>query len=88
MTILNTISERILRLPQVKQKTGLGRSSIYLKEKEGLFPSRINLGGRSVGWLESEVEAWISAKIQASRHPSPASLPTIAKECKEGGAHA
>ena len=61
------LNEKILRLPDVKQKTGLGRSSIYMKESEGNFPARINLGARSVGWLESEVCAWINARISASR---------------------
>lgn len=61
------LNEKILRLPDVKQKTGLGRSSIYLKESEGNFPKRISLGERCVGWLESEVDAWIDGRISKSR---------------------
>lgn len=61
------MNNRILKLPDVKQITGLGRSSIYLKESEGNFPARISLGARSVGWLESEVEAWINNRINISR---------------------
>ena len=60
-------NERVLRLPEVKQKTGLGRSSIYLKESEGNFPARISLGARSVGWLESEINTWINNRINSSR---------------------
>jgi len=55
-TPINT-NERVLRLPDIKQKTGLGRSSIYAFEKEGKFPQRIPIGARSVGWLQSEVDA-------------------------------
>jgi prophage regulatory protein len=61
------IQDRIIRLPQVKDLTGLGRSSIYLGIKEGRFPRHINLGGRSVGWLESEIRQWIADRVNASR---------------------
>lgn len=61
-------NERILRLPQVKERTGLGRSSIYLKENDGIFPQRVSLGARSVGWLESEIDQWIANRIQESRN--------------------
>ena len=50
------MSNNILRLPQVKSKTGLPTSGIYKRISEGEFPKQINLGGRSVGWLESEIE--------------------------------
>lgn len=57
----------ILRLPEVMKLTGLSRSSIYAKIDEGDFPQQINLGARSVGWLASEVEAWIISRIETSR---------------------
>lgn len=59
--------ERILRLPDVKARTGLGRSTIYLNISNGMFPPPINLGGRCVGWLESEIDAWMTACIEKSR---------------------
>ena len=58
---------KILRLPEVKARTGLGRSSIYAKVNDGSFPKYINLGVRSVGWVESEVAQWIAERIQQSR---------------------
>ena len=51
----------VLRLPQVCKMTGLCRSSIYQMEAERRFPSRIKIGARSVGWIESEVQAWLRA---------------------------
>lgn len=57
----------ILRLPEVKARTGLSRSTIYLKMAEGSFPEPIALGVRSVGWIESEVDAWIAQRIEQSR---------------------
>ena len=56
--------ETILRLKAVKSRTGLSRSTIYLAVKNDLFPKPINIGIRSVGWIESEISAWILARIQ------------------------
>ncbi|MDY0029231.1 MAG: AlpA family transcriptional regulator [Pseudobdellovibrionaceae bacterium] len=55
--------ERILRLPDVKKRTGLSRSTIYLNISKGTFPRHISLGVRCVGWLESEIDAWVQARI-------------------------
>lgn len=55
--------ERFLRLADVMARTGLSRSAIYLNISEGSFPSNINLGPRSVAWLESEIDAWMQARI-------------------------
>lgn len=57
----------ILRLPEVKSRTGLSRSTIYLRVAEGRFPPPISLGGRAVGWVESEVQGWVEARISAAR---------------------
>lgn len=57
----------ILRLPAVKARTGLSRSTIYLRVSEGRFPSPVSLGGRAVGWIETEVNDWLAARIEASR---------------------
>ena len=57
----------ILRLSAVKSRTGLSRSTIYLRISEGAFPKQISLGGRAVGWIENEIEAWLSNQIEQSR---------------------
>lgn len=57
----------ILRLPAVKARTGLSRSSIYLRISEDRFPKPISLGGRAVGWVETEINDWLSLQIEASR---------------------
>jgi prophage regulatory protein len=68
------MAEKILRLPAVKALTGLSRSTVYEKISVGEFPKGISLGARSVGWLESEVQAWIFKRVSASRHFSPDGL--------------
>ena len=57
----------ILRLKDVKNKTGLARSTIYLCISQGTFPKQISLGDRAVGWIEHEIEEWISNQIKQSR---------------------
>lgn len=60
--------KKILRLPSVKERTGLPRSTIYLKMARREFPKQLSLGNsRSVGWLESDVNAWIEARVQDSQ---------------------
>ncbi len=57
----------ILRLPMVKSRTGLSRSTIYLRMAQNAFPKQVSLGGRTIGWVESEIEAWLSQQIEQSR---------------------
>lgn len=57
----------ILRLPEVQARTGLSRSTIYLRASEGTFPKPISLGRRAVGWLEAKVQSWLDQQIVQSR---------------------
>jgi len=57
----------ILRLPIVKARTGLSRSTIYQRAADGTFPKPVNLGARAVGWLEAEIDAWLTAQVERSR---------------------
>lgn len=59
--------DRILRLPQVCKMTGLRRSFVYELQAEHRFPRSFKLGSRAVGWLEREIQAWISTRIESSR---------------------
>lgn len=60
-------SLRILRLPEVIGRVGLRRASIYLHISKGSFPKPISLGARAVGWLESDIDGWIAARIEVTR---------------------
>ena len=57
----------ILRRKEVQARTGLSRSTIYLRMAQGTFPKMIPLGPRAVGWVESEVEAWLQAQVAMAR---------------------
>jgi prophage regulatory protein len=56
-----------LRMTQVKARTGLSRSTIYLRIKAGEFPAQVSLGLRAVGWLEIDIERWIATQVERSR---------------------
>ncbi len=58
---------RILRLPDVIARVGLKRASIYLHIGKGIFPKPISLGPRAVGWLEHEIDAWLTARVLMRR---------------------
>ena len=58
---------RFLRLPQVMQQTGLGKTKIYELQKDGAFPMRIQITSHSVGWIEEEVNAWIAGRVAARK---------------------
>ena len=57
----------MLRFPTVKARTSLSRSTIYLRISRGTFPAPVSLGGRAVGWIEAEVNAWLTARIAQRR---------------------
>ena len=55
---------RILRTPDIRPKSGYCERQLRDLESQGLFPKRflLNPNGRAVGWLESEVDAWIELR--------------------------
>lgn len=68
--------QTILRRKQVEARTGLSRSTIYAKlqrnpkrpgDYDPTFPRPISLGAKAVGWIEAEIDAWLSAQIEKSR---------------------
>ena len=54
---------RLIRLPEVQHRVGLGRSTIYRWMAEGKFPRPVQLGGYSVAWAEDDVEIWIDSRL-------------------------
>jgi prophage regulatory protein len=53
----------LIRLSEVKEHTGLGRSSIYKYMNDGLFPKSVSLGDRAIAWVDSEIIDWVQDKI-------------------------
>jgi prophage regulatory protein len=65
-------TSKIIRLSELVNKIGLSRSTIYDKQNpksprfDPLFPKRIKIGSRAVGWLQSDLDAWLDSMIQLS----------------------
>jgi len=62
---MSTAELRVLREKDRFRLTGLSRVQAWRLEREGRFPKRIQLGSNSVGWIASELDAWIAAKAKA-----------------------
>ncbi len=58
---------KLLRLVEVRDRVPYSRSMIYQLIAQGKFPKPINLGARAVAWLESDIDAWIDARIESGR---------------------
>jgi prophage regulatory protein len=61
-----TNRKKFLRLPQVKESTGLSRTSIYRRIATHEFPRPVRLGPKSVAWIEGEIQEWMSG-LELSR---------------------
>lgn len=68
------MSNRFLRLPDVINKVGLSRSTLYAMIKNGDFPDKIKIGPMAAGWLESDIDKWIQLKIKQSRSTKKSNL--------------
>lgn len=59
------VAPAFLRLPDVIQRTGLPRSTVYYLTKHGSFPPAVRLGARSVAWRVEDVDTWIASRPSA-----------------------
>jgi prophage regulatory protein len=53
----------LIRLAEVKRRTGLPTSTLYKEIAEGRFPRQVPIGARAVGWCSDEVETWIQSRV-------------------------
>lgn len=60
---MNPSSPFILRIAAVQARTGIrAKSTLYQMIAKGEFPKPRKLSSRSVGWISSEVDAWINSR--------------------------
>jgi prophage regulatory protein len=53
---------RFIRLPQVIDRVGMARPTIYRMIQHGQFPAPVKVGSAAL-WSEAEVSAWLDARI-------------------------
>ena len=51
---------RMLRVPEAMARTGLSRTTLWRRVRAGTFPPPTELGKNSIGWPESEIDAWLA----------------------------
>ncbi len=60
------MNKTILRMPDVKERTGLSSSTIYAMMADGRFPRPIRIGKRAVGWPSDVVDGWLLDRPSAA----------------------
>lgn len=61
------MAARLIRLPEVISRTGMSRSTIYLRLKQGNFPQPVEIGPRSIAWYSDEITDWIESRELRTR---------------------
>jgi|LauGreDrversion4_2_1035121.scaffolds.fasta_scaffold30675_3 prophage regulatory protein len=65
-SMANNGHERIVRMRELAGRLALSSSHLYALIKAGKFPKPVELvpGGRSKGWPEQELSAWLRSRIE------------------------
>lgn len=71
--------DRLLRLPETEQATGLKKSTIYLLMKRGEFPRCVRVTARCVAWPESHVLQWVQHRIGQAEKLAAAGAPITSR---------
>ncbi len=61
------MEHKIIRLPMVKERTGLSRSTIYNKMANKSFPRSVQLGARAIGWYAADIDLWFLNRVSSSK---------------------
>jgi prophage regulatory protein len=64
--------DKIIREPELLKLVGLSRSTLWRRETAGDFPKRRQISNRSVGWVLSEIQQWITSRPLAEGKERPA----------------
>ena len=57
---------RLLRIGEVKRRTGLSETTIWRRRREGRFPQPVDLGNGFLGWYEHEIQKWVEDRPRVS----------------------
>ena len=62
--------DRFLREREVRNVTGLSRTTRWRMENENNFPKRRQISTGAVGWKESEIQAWVADRQAVETAPA------------------
>lgn len=78
------MANQLLRLPDVMKRLGLSRSGVYALAAAGLLARPFKIGARASAWLESDVDDFVAARVEAR---SASGAPRISKAPQADGGH-
>lgn len=58
---------KILRKPAVLDRLGVSATTLWRMQRAGTFPPSIQISPGTVGWIESDIDRWIAARVEAAR---------------------
>ena len=61
------MTDSLIRLKKVEDKTGLKKSMVYDLISKDQFPKHIKIGDRAVAWVASEIDQWVKSKIESRK---------------------
>ena len=81
--------DRLLRRPEIEQRCGLTRSTIYRLMDDDRFPRPVRVGPKAVRWLESDIDAWVASRPRTAgadrRSPARAGSAAAGRAGTAGG---
>ena len=58
------MTNKMLRPPEVMERTGLSRTTLWRRVRAGTFPPPTELGENSIGWPDSVIAVWLASRPQ------------------------
>ena len=68
---MSTDQDVLLTRPEVERRTGLSRSTLYRKMRDGTFPMPLKVSARAVRWRESEIRAYVDSRPRSYGEMAP-----------------
>ena len=66
-----TDQDVLLTRPEVERRTGLSRSTIYRKMRDGTFPVPLKVSARAVRWRDSDIRAYVDSRPRSYGQTAP-----------------
>ena len=66
-----TDQDVLLTRREVERRTGLSRSTIYRKMRDGTFPVPLKISERAVRWREREIRAYVDSRPRSYGETAP-----------------
>ncbi len=58
------MNDPMLRPPEVMERTGLSRTTLWRRVRAGTFPPPTELGANAIGWPASSIDIWLASRPQ------------------------